>query len=181
MRKNAKSVAFSARPASAALAWFAVLFAPLAAGCFTIGAKPSDAKSRTYTIGNPGTPWEPTEAGTMDVAYRAAEDGATLSLNSVCDQYQKNSLEELRKSSLAGIGAEKRLSERAVTVGGFPALETIVVGELDGAIFKLAHTVVRSPRCVYDLTLVSRPELYASHEAAYAAFVASFHEEGGRS
>jgi len=153
-----------------------LLAASILAGCISFGAKPSDAKSNAYVVAKPTAPWEPTDPGTMDLAYRMPGDGSTLSLNSVCEQYQKNSLEELRTSSLAGIGIEKRITERSLTVGGYPALESVVVGRLDGALFKLAHTVFRTPTCVYDISFVSRPETFETHEAFYASFLASFKE-----
>lgn len=148
--------------------------ASLACGCITIGAKPEDAKSRHYEVGSPGAGWTPDDAGTADVAYRSADGDATLALNSVCDQYQKLSLEELAETSLAGLTVRARETHEGVRLAGVPALGTSLAGTLDGKPFRMALTVARGPRCVYDVALIATPDAYGRHVRAYEAFLSSF-------
>ena len=143
--------------------------------CISFGAS-DDAKSDDYEVARPSAPWQVADPGGSDIAYRSAADNSTLSVNSVCGQYQDLSLEELRENALSGVGVSKIESERARVVGGLPALTSEAEGVLDGNRFRLSITVLRGRQCVYDILYVAPAEAYAAHEAFYETFLGSFRE-----
>jgi hypothetical protein len=145
-------------------------------GCLSFGASPEDSKSEAYTLAKPGAPWKPVDPGASDAAYRSEVDGAILGVNSVCQQYQDVSLEDLRETALAGAGVSKIVREQTLLVDGLPALKCEAVGAVDGVPFRLFLTVVRGRRCIYDFLYVANEENFAAHAPFYEKFVASFRE-----
>lgn len=155
-----------------------VSVALLLTGCLSFGAAPEDAKNDAYIVAKPTSPWRPVDPGASDAAYRSEVDGALLGVNSVCEQYQDVSLEDLRETALAGAGISKIVREETRLVDGLPALECEAVGAFDGVPFRILLTVVRGRRCVYDFLYVANEQDFATHAPFYRSFLASFRESG---
>lgn len=156
--------------------WWGVGAAFMLPGCLSFSFKDSDVQSKNATHATLSEPWKPTDSGISDVAYRNSINNSTIALNSVCDQYQKLSLEELSKTLIAGMENVSELSSEPLTVDGFPALLKIVTAQLDGQPFKMAVVVLRSPQCVYDITFVSKPAFFGASYPDFQKFISSFHE-----
>ena len=110
------------------------------------------------------------------MAYQFAADHATISLNSVCGQYQDQTLDDLSKGVALGLAKPHTTAVQKLEIAGFPALRTTTEG-LAGAIpVTVLLTVLRSDRCVYDFLLVARKEQFVQHVPAYASTVAGFRE-----
>jgi hypothetical protein len=148
---------------------------------------PRDAKSDAYAVTPPEAPWAKVDPGLADVAFRYPEDRTTISLNSVCDQYQDQTLEELTKSLMLGLdGATVEDTEKRL-VDGIPALTTTTKGRVTAkpgeppTPVTVRITVLKSRRCVYDIMMVGRDAAAERHRRTYAALLGGFHErpEGG--
>lgn len=120
--------------------------------------------------------WEASDPGGSDKAFQNKSDFSTISVNSVCGQYQVQSLDELSQNSLAGVGKDSIESTRNFTISNSPAKETIVNGNMDGSRYKMAFVVIKTGRCVYDLSYVASPDAYPRHEPEFRAIVESFKE-----
>lgn len=145
-------------------------------GCVSFSFKDSDVKSKDSLVTPPGAEWAPVDSGTADVAFRNSGDSSTLSVNSVCDQYQSLSLEELSKTLTSGFDSLQEHSSGPAVVGGFPALSKVISAKLDGHPFKMAFAILRSKRCVYDISLIAKPENFEARMGDFNAFLVSFHE-----
>ncbi len=154
------------------------MFSALVSLCFIgcISFKDEDAKSKDYKYKAPPEPWEQVDSGSSDIAFQFPADRAIMGVNSVCDQYQKQSLEDLIKNFTSGISEQKILKSEKLMISGFPAVKTIIEGTLDGSAFRLGFAVMRSERCVYDVSLVSKLGLFDEHERTFDAFVKSLQE-----
>lgn len=146
--------------------------------CVSIDFSMKNVKSGDYTVQSPNAPWTLVDPGQADRAYRHPDGQAVLSVNSVCHQYQDYSLEDLTRNLLSGIAHPLILKRVAHVVDGHPALETIVEGQMDNTNFHLGVAVVRTRTCVYDFTLITRPESFAKHEGAFRQFYQSLKEKG---
>lgn len=147
-----------------------------------LGIGGDDTRSAAYTFAKPGNDWVPADPGGGDAAWRNPRDGAVIGVNSVCNEEQSRSLQELTTRSLAGLGLEGgRRLERRLAVDGKPALRSDLRGAMSGKPFELSLTVVRTPSCVYDLSF-ARPAGGASgSDAVYEQLLASFRADGGNS
>lgn len=131
-------------------------------------------KSKVYSFAPPAAPWRPVDAGTADIAFQNPADRATISLNSVCGQYQELSLPELLKGVPLGLDSGTERSRETIEVAGLPALRASTQGMLGGKAVSVTLTVLRGRSCVFDFLLASRSATHAAHMDAYAAFLAGF-------
>lgn len=147
-------------PLSACLSWF----------------RPEPSKSKQYNVAQPPRPWQAADGGGADRAYLNPDDKASMSINSVCHQYQNLSLKDLTKQLFVGIGTYDVVSERNIVVNAMPGLESQVTGMMDGRTFEGIYTVLRSIDCVYDVLLVTTPGRITQHATVYHKVVQSLEE-----
>lgn len=133
--------------------------------CFSFGA--SNHKSTHHQFFEPLSPWHKIDAGTADVVFQQPEDHSTISLNSVCDQYEDLTLEELTRNLLQGISERKIVSSKKLTIQDNPAVQTVIAGVLDKDSFQGVFTVIRGKRCIYDVILIAKPAVFAKHLDVY--------------
>ena len=142
--------------------------------CISFGPEKPVAKSKTMRYTSPAQPWRTTDSGQADVAFQHPSGDATISLNSVCHQYQDYSLEELTKQLLLGISDPVRLRQNPITINKNTGLMTVIEGKMDTLVFHMSVVVVRSHECIYDFSLIGRPESFEKHEAVFLQFLQSF-------
>jgi len=132
---------------------------------------PSRVKSDEYVWAKPPSSWDRIDPGTADVVFQQKEDRATISLNTVCDQYQDQTLVELSKSLMLGLDDSEVKAVENVEAGGLPGLRTTIAGKMAAEPIVVSMTVLRSTRCVYDFMLVARPEAFTRHRQAYVDLI----------
>lgn len=118
--------------------------------------------------------WRLEDAGEADVLYRKVGGQASISLNSVCDQYQNRSLEDLIEELSARLPEKEEVERRKMRVQGMPALRVGVKGVIDQNPVTVVFTVARSRSCVYDFILASSPEVAADELSQYEKLIESF-------
>lgn len=151
-------------------------FTSVTTGCVSMLMGPSDNKSDRYELIPPPAPWVKTDPGNADIAFKHRDDQATMSLNSVCDQYQELSLDELTKSLMLGLDQPHDEKVEKLQIDGFPAQKTTLSGKAEDTDVTISYTVMRSDYCVYDFMLVARSAVFARHQQAYNDLLQRFHE-----
>jgi hypothetical protein len=122
--------------------------------------------------------WDKTDPGLADIAFRNRDDHSTISLNSVCDQYQDLTVEELSKTLMLGLEDSEVISTEEIIVNSLRGLTTSIAGEADGVSVVVSISILRSPRCVYDFMLVARRVAFEQHRPTFINLVQSFRESG---
>ena len=154
-----------------------ILFLALGeSGCVSMLFGSPKAKSQAYTFAPPPAPWHKIDAGSADVAYQYPGDRSLISLNSVCNQYQDQSLEDLTKEVSLGISDQRKVATASLQIAGFPALRTTTTGTLESVPVSVHLTIVRSTHCVYDFLLVARQTAIDAHRETYDRLVQEFRE-----
>lgn len=146
------------------------------ASCLSLLFEGPSVKSQGYVLEPPPLPWHKIDAGTADLAFQRSDDRSTISLNSVCGQYQDQTLEDLTKSVGLGLTDSRVATVEKLDMDGSPALKTTVEGNLQSASVTVSLIVLRSTQCVYDFMLVARRESFLRHERAVADLVSGFRE-----
>ncbi len=120
----------------------------------------------------------PTEVS--DVAYQSATTASIISLDSACRQSldsQKKTVEQDLKSLtdllLLGITDVTLREERGMEIQKNPALETTIIGKLNGEPMQIRTVVMKRQNCVYDLVYMSRPSYFEKQLSDFSHFVAS--------
>ncbi len=107
-----------------------------------------------------------------DAAWQSPKSTAVISLNSVCRKTQGRGrdLKQITEVLLSQWDNLKLEAERSLTVGGYPAYETIASGDFGSSHRKFETLVVKSPTCVYDLIFVSPPETFDQEVSVFQEF-----------
>jgi hypothetical protein len=146
-------------------------------GCLSMLFDVPKVKSKGYQLSVPPAPWRKIDAGTSDLAYQHPADHSMISVNSVCGQYQDQTLDDLTKGVALGLAQTRVTAVDKLEEGGFPAQRTTVEGRMGAVPMTVSLTVVRSDRCVYDFMLVARSAQFAQHVRAFEDAVDGFSEE----
>jgi hypothetical protein len=130
-----------------------------------------------YRFGDPGPDWRRVSLGDVDVAWVRDSSGHTLSVSSMCRDYQEASLTALRRQQLVGFTQAERLEEREEMVNGRGALFSRWRAKLDGVAVELGLWTLKKDGCVYDFTYTSPPGAYDAEAPALARVVQGFATE----
>jgi len=121
----------------------------------------------SYTVGQPGEGWRPLQLERADVAWHHPGLGAGLLVNSACEGVQDSPLIGLTNELLIGTTEREILDQQVLPWSRREALESIVVGKLDGVPRKRAIFVLKKDGCVYDIVYDAPPTTFDEGLAAY--------------
>jgi hypothetical protein len=158
----------------------ALLLGALAlAACSGVNVRQNEVlKERTrYRFGDPGPDWRRVSLGDVDVAWVRDSGGHTLSVSSMCSDYQEASLTALRRQQLVGFTHPERIEEREEIVDERAALFSRWRAKLDGVPVELGLWTVKKDGCIYDFTYTSPAGAYDAGAPALARLVQGFATE----
>ena len=158
----------------------ALLLGALALGaCSGVQVKQGQVtKERTrYRFGDPGPDWRQVSLTDVDVAWVRDSSGHTLSVSSMCQDYQEAPLSALRRQQLVGFTQTERVEERDDMLDGRAALFSRWRAKLDGVPVELGLWTVKKDGCIYDFTYTSPRGGYDEQSQALARLVQGFGTE----
>ena len=136
------------------------------------------SKERTrYRFGDPGSDWRRVSLSDVDVAWVRDSSGHTLSVSSMCQDYQEAPLSALRRQQLVGFTQTERVEERDDMLDGRAALFSRWKAKLDGVPVELGLWTVKKDGCIYDFTYTSPRGGYDEQSQALARLVQGFGTE----
>ena len=130
-----------------------------------------------YRFGDPGSDWRRVSLSDVDVAWVRDSSGHTLSVSSMCQDYQEASLTALRRQQLVGFTDSERVEEREQMLDGRAALFSRWRAKLDGVPVELGLWTLKKDGCVYDFTYTSPNGAYDEQSQALARLVQGFATE----
>jgi hypothetical protein len=133
-----------------------------------------ESKFTSYEIGKLSDNWEGIKIEGGDLAFWNGKIGATITVNSTCNQKGKYSLKALSEPLFIGI-ADKQMIERSeLSIDGEKALESTYAGKLDNVPIKLSAVVLKKGSCIYDLTYASSLDNFDRGFDDFKKFVSQF-------
>ena len=136
------------------------------------------SKERTrYRFGEPGPDWRRVSLGDVDVAWVRDSSGHTLSVNSMCQDYNDAPLTALRRQQLVGFTQAERVEDREEMLDGRAALFSRWRARLDGVPVELGLWTLKKDGCIYDFTYISPSGAYDEQSQALARLVQGFGTE----
>lgn len=169
----------------------------LLSGCGVLvgNVRPMDQKSESYGVDdlsekNPdwtkldpqsvnstpqGQDPETTSTEVSDVTYQSKSTASIISLNSACrtGRDENKDLRTLTNVLLLGASDVTLRDEKPLTLQNTPALQTTLLGKINGERVMLRTVVLKRQACVYDMVYVARPSTFQLHEGDFDHFVAS--------
>jgi hypothetical protein len=143
----------------------------VASGCWWTSGRLVDNRYQdshvSYAIGAPGAGWVPLHLERADVAWHHPELGAGLLVNSSCEGVEDSPLAGLTNELLIGTTEREILEQTLLPWSKREALESTVVGKLDGVLRKRLLFVLKKDGCVYDIVYDAPPATFDAGLAAY--------------
>jgi len=130
-----------------------------------------------YRFGEPGSDWRRVSLGDVDVAWVRDSSGHTLSVSSMCTDYQEASLTALRRQQMVGFTQAERVEEREEMLDGRAALYSRWRARLDGVPVELGLWTLKKDGCIYDFTYTSPSGAYDQQSQALGRLVQGFGTE----
>lgn len=143
----------------------------LASGCWGTTGRLVDNRFEdgkvSYTVGTPGEGWRPLQINRADIAWHNPDLGAGLLVNSACEGVQDSPLIGLTNELLIGTTEREIIEQDVIPWSRREALESVVLGKLDGVPRKRAIFVLKKDGCVYDIVYDAPPTTFDAGLPAY--------------
>lgn len=127
-----------------------------------------------YRIGNPGQGFQKVEVGENDLAYWLPEDGATIGVHSTCRDFDDVPARALLNHLLFGTTDRQLVSSETMALDGRGALHAVYELALDGVPVRLEVIVLSKDGCVFDFSLVTKPERFDRSRLGFERLVQGF-------
>lgn len=114
---------------------------------------------------------------TSDIAYRSAQTGSVISLNSACRENlgaSDTTLESFSNTLLLGMPTQGNPTKRHTQVDGVSALETTLNGTQGKTPVRIRATVVKWKDCIYDFMLISSVKNFKKDVSVYSDYIKKF-------
>jgi hypothetical protein len=159
-----------------------IKFARYYASADTQSTKPSgkligrvyESKSTSYEVGELSDKWKGIKIEGGDLAFWNHEIGATITVNSTCNQKGNYSLRILSEPLVIGITDKQMVERNELNIDGQKALESIYLGKLDNVSIKLSAVVLKKNDCIYDFTYTSSPNNFDRGFSDFKEFISQF-------
>jgi hypothetical protein len=156
---------------SSRLVTLVMLFLLAASGCWWTSGQLIDHRFHddrvSYAVGDPGEGWQRLRLERADVAWHNPTLGAGLLVNSACEGVQDSPLAGLTNELLIGTTERELIEQTLLPWSRREALESTVVGKLDGVVRKRVLFVLKKDGCVYDIVYDAPPTTFEAGLASY--------------
>ena len=124
-----------------------------------IGCRKQQVRLERYKIDKPAGEWRNVKSGSADYAWYNAKIGATIYVDSNCEQrFEDRPLHDSLYSMTAGIRTKDEPIERALFLDGREAIMLQTKGNLDGVDIQMAVVALAKNQCLFDFVYITRPE-----------------------
>lgn len=147
----------------------------LLGACSLSGPVRTESKAAHYHAAPLPKSWQRKNYDETDLSFENTRSGATLSLNSLCNRYEQESLHSLTNELLGTMKEREILFEEERPLDGRAGLFTRVRGQVDGVPVESLFVVYRKDDCIFDFTLDASHDLSVQDSQDFMDFVRAFH------
>ncbi len=113
-------------------------------------------KSKSFEVNFKNSQWTKIDSDKADYAFKHNSTPSILVINSLCQKYDKTSLEQLTDNILAGLQEPAVTEQKKLTLFERESLRTNALGKVDGIETHMLIEVVKKDRCIYDFVLITK-------------------------
>lgn len=138
-----------------------------------LSANKSSAYEKIF-VTPPATPYTEIKIGSADRSWQNPKNGNTISYMSSCNMSAEPNLEILSKMALDGVENLHVIQKNYITFNGREALNTILIGRVDGVPVQADLTVLKKNNCVFNLTYIGSINTFMFDILLYKNFFKEF-------
>ena len=127
--------------------------------CSASGCRKQQVRLERYKIDKPTGEWRAVKSGSADYAWYNAQIGATIYVDSNCEQrFEDRPLRDSLNSMTVGIRSKEEPIVRKLFLDGREALMLQTKGKLDGVEVQMSVVALAKNQCLFDFVYITRPE-----------------------
>lgn len=131
--------------------------------------------STTYKIGLLSDGWERIDTHRGDIFFWSGDKEASITVNSVCDEDKvKYNLNALSDSLVTGIKDKEMIRQDNILIDGIDAQYREYEGMYEKTRVGIATTVLKTEKCVYDMSYSARAADFNRFLHEYLEFISGF-------
>lgn len=131
-------------------------------------------KQAAFRVGLPGPGWEAHRDEGTQVAWHNERTASMIQVRSQCDEHGDSDLQSFTDHLRIDTDEWQIVQERYFRLVGRQALRTTVKFKLDGLPVHAELVVLKKNGCLFDLSLLSKPNGFDASMPAFEAVVAGF-------
>ena len=152
-----------------------VIFFLITSSCVSVNLPTGNQSAyEKIIITPPSAPYTEIKIGAADRSWQNPKNGNTISYVSSCNMSAEPNLEVLSKMALDGVENLRIVQKNYITFNGREALNTILVGRVDGVPVQADLTVLKKNNCVFNLTYIGSLNTFMLDLLLYKNFVKDF-------
>lgn len=146
----------------------------------TLGCRQQQVRLERYKIDKPDGDWRKVKSGSADNAWYNAKIGATIYVDSNCEQrFEDRPLHDSVYSMTAGIRTKDEPLERNLFLDGREAVMLQIKGNLDGVDMQMAVVALAKNECLFDFVYITRPENFTKGFGDFHQMLYTFESRTG--
>lgn len=118
----------------------------------------------------PADPYTELKVQSADRSWQNSKNGNTISYMSTCETASEPTLEVLSTIALDGVEDLKIVEKKKFNYNGREALNTILLGRVDGVPIQADLTVLKKNNCVFNITYIGSIHTYMSDLSIFKKF-----------
>jgi hypothetical protein len=143
--------------------------------CISVGLGNKGGKSyENISFNPPPSPYTELKVQAADRSWQNNNNGNTISYMSACDQASEPTLEVLSSIALDGVEDLKVVERKKINYNGREALNTVLLGRVDGVPIQADLTVLKKNNCVFNITYIGSIHSYMNDLASFKKFWGEF-------
>ena len=171
--RNLKRIWARAAGSWLALGICAILIAT-AVACVSVNIGPKGAeKSKGVDFSPPEKPFENMNSN-ADGAWQNRTNGNSISYLSTCNDPADPALETVTRELFSGITELRTIQSKETTFNGREALDSEVIGRVDGVLTRVRAVVFKKNTCLYTISYIGVPKAFEEDRQRFDAFLGSF-------
>ncbi len=129
--------------------------------CVSIDLKPKQRKVNDgVSFTSPTSPYREIQLESADHSWQNPNTGNTISYMSSCENYSDPDLESLLSIATEGIEGLRIVQQKKLNFNGREALNTILIGRVDGVPIQADLTVLKKNNCVFNISYIASVQTF---------------------
>ncbi|OQW50237.1 MAG: hypothetical protein A4S09_00135 [Proteobacteria bacterium SG_bin7] len=151
--------------------FFVLCFFFITAACVSVSLGSKNGKSYDNIFFNaPADPYSELKVQSADRSWQNTKNGNTISYMSNCEQTSEPTLEVLSSIALDGVEDLKIVEKKKINYNGREALNTVLLGRVDGIPIQADLTVLKKNNCIFNITYIGSIHTYMSDLSIFKKF-----------
>ena len=124
--------------------------------CSFVSNSESVVKSKKLSLNFKNASWIKIDSDKADYAFKHSKTRSIMVINSLCQKYDRTTVEQLTENILAGLQESKVTDKKNLRLFDRESQRTKASGKLDGVTTHMLIEVVKKDRCIYDFVLITK-------------------------